>query len=133
MILLVEDNPADAHIVQEALEEHAVECDLLLIGDGERAIEFVENLDTGDAFCPSLIILDLNLPRKPGREVLERLRASLKCSAVPVVVLTSSDSQKDKDDSARFGVSAYIKKPSRLADFIQLGSVFKEMVAKRSS
>ncbi len=86
-ILLVEDNSADVDLVREALEEHAVRCELVLTTDGEHAIEFLESVDTGKTRCPDLIILDLNLPKKPGHEVLRRVRTSLKCNHVPVVVL----------------------------------------------
>ena len=127
-ILLIEDNPADVHLVREALQENAVRCELILITNGERATEFIDACDAGDACGPDLVILDLNLPRKSGLYVLGRIRASQKCNQVPVVILSSSDSQKDKSDAAILGASLYLRKPSRLAEFLQLGSVFKEML-----
>ena len=71
-ILLVEDNPADVLLVREALEEHQVRADVYVVSDGEKAVRFVEE-DVNDLPCPDLIILDLNLPRKTGREVLEHI------------------------------------------------------------
>jgi len=129
-ILLVEDNPADAGLVREALEEHGVNCELTLITDGERAIHFIRELEVSGAWRPHLVILDLNLPRKTGREVLEFLRASSEFGNVPVMILSSSDGKKDRQDAARLGVSLYIRKPSRLADFIKLGATFKEFLTR---
>jgi DNA-binding response OmpR family regulator len=126
----VEDNPADANLIREALDEHEVACELILIRDGQRALEFIGNLDAEETTSPDLVILDLNLPRKPGSVVLEALRASAKCKRVPVIVLTSSDNQRDKDEAARLGASAYIKKPSKLTEILKLGGIFKEMIGR---
>ncbi len=125
---MVEDNPADVDLVREALEEYAVRCELVLTRDGEHALEFIEGVEMGKTHCPDLVILDLNLPKKPGQEVLRRVRASLKCNHVPVVVLTSSDSQKDKEDTAGLGASTYLLKPPRLSEFLKLGEAFKRML-----
>lgn len=128
---MVEDNPADVLLVREALQENAVRCELIIITNGERATEFIQAFDDGDASGPDLVILDLNLPRKPGLYVLERIRASKKCNHVPVVILSSSDNYQDKRDAAALGASQYFRKPSRLAEFLQLGSVFKELLGGR--
>ena len=128
--MLVEDNPADATLVRKALEEHAVEGELLIISDGERAIDFIHALDTHPSEeCPGLAIIDLNLPKKPGREVLEQMRLSQRCRHVPVVILSSSDAARDRADAARFGANRYIRKPSRLEEFLGLGAVFKAALA----
>lgn len=127
-ILLIEDNPADVHLVREALEEHGVQGDLTVVTDGETAIRMIESIDSQPLTCPDLFIIDLNLPRKPGRVVLECLRRSEKCRQAPVVVLTSSDAQQDRDDALRLGVNRYIRKPSRLGDFISLGAAFKAIL-----
>jgi chemotaxis family two-component system response regulator Rcp1 len=132
VILLVEDNPADVNLIREALDEHQVECKLIHIRDGQRALEFIESLDAEQRPSLDLVILDLNLPRKPGSVVLEAIRASARCPLVPVAVLTSSDNQKDKNEAARLGASVYIRKPSRLAEFLKLGGTFKEMIGQTS-
>lgn len=121
----MEDNAADIGLVREALAEHRVPCELTVIVNGERAIKFFDEIDAGEHTCPDLIILDLNLPKKPGKEVLKRVRASKSCADVQVIVLTSSDSKRDRDDLASFSPSLYIRKPSKLDDFIDLGAVFK--------
>ena len=125
-ILLVEDNAADIGLVREALLEHSVRCELTVITDGEHAIAFIDDADAGKHACPDLIILDLNLPKKPGKEVLSRIRSSTVCRDAKVIVLTSSDSQKDRDDVATLRPSLYIRKPSKLDEFLHLGAVFRD-------
>ena len=126
-ILLIEDNPADAGLVREALEEHGLECEFLVIADGDKAIRFVEALDAGTADAPDVVIVDLNLPRRPGREVLEAVRHSVKCSRATVVILSSSYAAEDRADAARLGVDDYILKPLRLDEFLELGARFKTL------
>jgi DNA-binding response OmpR family regulator len=124
--LLAEDNPADAGLVRKALEAHDVEGELVVVSDGETAISFIRSLDADPSFdCPSLAIIDLNLPRRPGREVLENMRRSVKCGRIPIVILSSSDAEQDRADAAHFGASQYLRKPSRLEEFLRLGAVFK--------
>lgn len=129
LILLVEDNPADANLVRKALEEHNIEGELMVAGDGENAIRLIEELDALSVDCPDLIIVDLSLPKRSGREVLARLRLSARCSRVPIVILTSSDAKKDQVEAARLGVSQYLRKPSRLEDFLNLGGILKAILA----
>ena len=112
-------------MVRLALEEHGVEGELVVIADGEKAIEFIQSLDDGKAPCPHLAILELNLPKKPGRAVLERMRLSEHCQHIPVIILSSSDAERDKAEAAHFGASRYIRKPSKLDDFLRLGAIFK--------
>jgi len=125
-ILLVEDNPGDATLVRTALEHHEVEGEVILLTDGEKAIGYVEAVDTEDVPCPDLIIIDLNLPKKSGHEVLQRMRLSAKCSQVPILILSSSDAASDRLHAARLGASLYISKPLRLDEFMKLGAIFKE-------
>lgn len=130
-ILLVEDSPADAGLVREALEEYEVRCELIVISDGESATDYIDAIDRENGTCPDLIILDLNLPKVPGRDVLRHMRASERCRDTLVAVLTSSDNQKDREEAARLGASVYLRKPSRLADFLKLGGVFSDMMGIR--
>jgi DNA-binding response OmpR family regulator len=125
----VEDNPADVGLVRMALEEHGVKGFLFVVGDGETAIQLVEDLDAQRIECPDLAIIDLNLPRRPGREVLERMNRSARCQQIPFRVLSSSDVVSDRADAARLGARRYLRKPSRLIDFLNLGAVFKAVLA----
>lgn len=129
---MIEDNPGDAGLVREALEEYAVRCELTVIDNGELALEFIESFVSGESACPDLIILDLNLPKRPGTDILGRIRESSNCNHIPIVVLSSSDSQKDKDEVAALGAFRYVRKPSRLAEFLKLGGVFRDMLRGQS-
>jgi hypothetical protein len=84
-ILLVEDNPADVGSVVEALEEHEVSCELLVVTNGERASMSFDEIDAGKQSCPGSFILNLNPPRRSGSEILERMRVGSTCQHVPVV------------------------------------------------
>ncbi|HET8550189.1 MAG TPA: response regulator [Bryobacteraceae bacterium] len=131
-ILLIEDNPGDVGLVREALTEHGVECDLNVISDGEKAVRFFDDVDAAPRRCPDLVILDLNLPRRSGHDVLERVRASTVCGSVPVVVLTSSSAHKDRQEAAALGATRYVRKPLLLEDSIRLGGLFREMLSPRA-
>ena len=127
-ILFVEDNPADVGLVREALEEHGVEGELIVVSDGEEAVRAIQEMDTRSVNYPDLFIVDLNLPKRPGREIVERARHAVKSRQIPIVVLSSSDSPRDRDDALRLGADRYIQKPSRLDEFIRLGGVFKAIL-----
>jgi DNA-binding response OmpR family regulator len=81
---------------------------------------------------PDFAIIDLNLPKKSWREVLESMRRSEKCRDVPVVILSSSDAEQDKAEAAHLGISRYLKKPSRLEEFLKLGTIFKDLLRQSS-
>ena|SRR5215471_16953342 len=133
-ILLIEDSEPDVCLVREALEQNGVEYDLLVLSDGESGVDFIQRLD-GDGVGPSprLILLDLNLPRKSGAQVLECIRKSAACSNVPVVILTSSDSPKDKAITTQLGATEYFRKPSRLDEFMRLGPLVQRILGARST
>lgn len=98
--------------------------------DGEQAIGFVTRLDAdANATCPSLFVIDLNLPRMSGLEVLERLRQSKSCALTPVLIITSSDAEKDRAESAARGATAYFTKPSGYAAFLKLGEVIQKLLS----
>ena len=129
VILLVEDNNADVHLVQEALSEHRVKHSLTVLHDGESAIRYIEAVDDEASTCPSLVVLDLNLPRKSGRDVLEKMRHSPRCGGIPIMILSSSGADNDKAEAKALGATVYIKKPSNLSQFLSIGEVIKELLA----
>ncbi|HLG94754.1 MAG TPA: response regulator [Bryobacteraceae bacterium] len=128
-IVLVEDNPGDVRLVREAFYESALEYDLTVLSDGEKAIRLIERIDREEISCPDLLLLDIGLPRKGGFQVLERARQSGRCAHLPVVILTSSNAQKDRETAAKLGATRYIRKPDRWEGYLQLGSVFREVLA----
>jgi len=105
-----------------------VGCELTVIRDGAGAIKYIDEADEGLHPCPDLIILDLNLPKKSGQVVLQHVRAGINCKNTRVVILTSSNSQKDKDAVADYDPAMYIRKPSDLDEFLMLGAVFKRLL-----
>jgi chemotaxis family two-component system response regulator Rcp1 len=128
-IVLVEDAEPDVILVREALEQSGLEFDLRVFDDGEQGVDFVENMERDATITrPHLFLLDLNLPKKSGGQILERVRQSLTCSHVPVVILTSSDSQKDKTQAADLKATGYFRKPSRLDDFMTLGPYIRDLL-----
>ncbi|HSR06786.1 MAG TPA: response regulator [Bryobacteraceae bacterium] len=84
MLLLVEDNPADVLLVREALRDGDLDCDLEVVDDGEQAIQFFERVDAGGHAAPDLLLLDLNVPRIGGEQVLESVRQSRPCAGIAV-------------------------------------------------
>jgi CheY-like chemotaxis protein len=127
-ILLIEDNPADAELVREALLHHAVDCELALVTNGETALAFIAAVESHQNRRPDLIIIDLRLPIIPGREVLKYLQTTARCQHVPVLVLTSSDSIADREEAAALGATRYAQKPFRLVEYLNLGIVFKQLL-----
>jgi CheY-like chemotaxis protein len=126
-ILLVEDNPADVFFMRTALEHGGIESEILIASDGEKAIAFLEAAEVDPAAsCPQLVLLDLNLPRVSGMEVLRRLRQSLRCGEVPVIIVTSSDAPNDRAETASLGASRYFLKPQDLDGYLKLGVAVKE-------
>jgi chemotaxis family two-component system response regulator Rcp1 len=112
-ILLVEDNPGDVHLVREGLRVSAIPADLVIASDGEQALRFLSEFNVK----PGFIILDLNLPKFSGLELLERYRAD---ERPPVVVLSGSENPRDKTRALELGASEYILKPFDYQEFIQL-------------
>jgi chemotaxis family two-component system response regulator Rcp1 len=128
-ILLAEDNPADVYLIREALREHGVDATVRVASDGREVLQLICPDNAGTAVPrPDLIILDLNLPRHDGIEILERLRGSAQLAGVPVVVLTSSDSPRDQKVANQLGATCYLRKPSSLEQFLALGEVLKRLL-----
>ncbi len=112
-ILLVEDSSTDAFLIQEALSQVSEDHTLEVVTDGEQAIERLRN-----GARPDLVLLDLNLPRKDGREVLAEIKADAALKTIPVVVLTTSQAEQDILKSYRLSANCYITKPVDLDQFI---------------
>jgi CheY-like chemotaxis protein len=128
-VLLVEDNPADINLVEEALEEAKLDCCLHIMRDGVRAFEFLEQLDADpDGLAPDIVLLDLNLPMIGGEEVLKRVRMSPKCGNVKVLIISSSDAPADRERMMKLGATGYFRKPSGLAQFMLLGTKIRAMI-----
>jgi two-component system response regulator len=127
-IVLAEDNEADALLVREALEHHHLDADLIVKADGQQMMQWIDRLESENIPCPDVVLLDLNLPRHNGTEILGRLRNSPVCAAVPVVIVTSSMADKDRQAVADLRADAYFTKPSDLDQFMSLGRLVRDIV-----
>lgn len=120
-ILLVEDNPGDVRLTQEAFKTGKVHNTLHVVWDGEEAMTFLNREgDYKDAPRPDIILLDLNLPKKDGREVLKDIKCDEKLKTIPVVVLTTSSAEEDILKSYNLHANCYITKPVDLDKFLTI-------------
>jgi CheY-like chemotaxis protein len=120
-VLLVEDDPGDALMTQEAFEHHRIRNVLHIVKDGVEALAFLRREgEFADAPRPGLILLDLNLPRKDGREVLAEIKEDAELRSIPVVVLTTSEAEEDILRSYSLYANAYVTKPVDFDRFIEV-------------
>ena len=126
-ILLGEDNPADVYLIRQALEENGISYNLKVAVHGGEVLDAIVSKPTR---IPDLIVLDLNLPRHEGLEILKLIRESNDLSRVPVVILTSSDSPRDRLAASALGADCYIRKPSNLDDFMDIGKTFSNLLSR---
>jgi len=121
-ILIVEDNRGDVLLVREALKESSLSFELTHVADGEQAFDYVQRKgEYSNALRPHLVLLDLNLPKRDGWEVLDEIRSTPDFAATPVVILSSSGNPDDRERASRQPGSLYIRKPSTLDEFLALG------------
>jgi len=128
-ILVVEDNRADVFLIRESIQTAGLEAEIHVVHDGEKAIRFFEQADKDpSAPVPDLVILDINLPKKQGREVLDVMRRTCRSANAAVLVVTSSDSDRDREEMGALRVNAYFRKPSDYESFLELGELVKGLL-----
>ena len=120
-IALVEDNADDEALTMRALKKHSIANEIVVLRDGVEALEY---LLAPDRPLPQLVLLDLNLPRINGLEVLQRLRNEPRTKLLPIVILTSSNEERDLIEGYRLGVNSYVRKP---VDFIQFSDAVRQL------
>ncbi|MGE5503174.1 MAG: response regulator [Actinomycetota bacterium] len=126
-ILLVEDEVSDAYLVTQAFQENHIAVDLHHVVDGVEALEFLQRQGKyGNAPRPDLILLDLNMPRMDGRRFLAEIKQDDHLATIPVVILTTSDVERDTVSSYRTGAAGYIVKPIDMEQFIDVIKVLEE-------
>jgi CheY-like chemotaxis protein len=128
-ILLVEDSEADARIVRLALQTHKLSHVLHLAKDGAEAIAFIDAAESKSrAYRLDLLLLDLHLPKRTGEEILRYLRSTENYAQTPVIVVSSSDALHDREIAFRHAALTYFRKPSQLAEFIELGGIVRRIL-----
>lgn len=121
LIALIEDNADDEALTMRALKKHGIANDIIVLRDGVEALAF---LLAPDQALPQLVLLDLNLPRVNGLEVLQRLRAEPRTALLPVVILTSSNEERDLVSGYRLGANSYVRKP---VDFVHFSEAVHQL------
>ena len=134
-VVLIEDNPGDVLLVQLALKENNVSCELTTFENGQEALKVLcpRSGVQADSLVPDVILLDLNTPKSDGFDVLVRLRSAAYLADVQIAILTSSQAATDKSRSDVLGATRYIEKPSQLDAFLStVGRAVAEMLDERS-
>jgi chemotaxis family two-component system response regulator Rcp1 len=130
-ILLIEDNPGDVILIKEAFKEGETCNKLTVVGDGEAALSFLHKEGVyKKSSCPDLVLLDLNMPRKDGREVLAEIKTDPLLKHIPVVVLTSSEAQQDIINAYNLQANCYITKPVDLKQFFNVVKLIEDFWLK---
>jgi CheY-like chemotaxis protein len=129
-ILLAEDNPADVFLVREAIRTHELMVHLHVVHDGAAAIQYIDEVeeDAASQQCPQLALLDLNLPKRSGLEVLERLRRSVKCGDIPVAIFSSSRSLQESDNATELRANCFFTKPNDFDQYMRLGGILRDLL-----
>jgi len=128
-ILVIEDNRADVFLLQRALKEQDRRFELICVTDGDDALAFVRREGSyADAAIPDLILVDLNLPKCDGEDILREIRRAKHLTGVPVCAWSSSQSRRDREHLAELGVARFITKPSGLDQFWEIGKILGDLL-----
>ena len=133
IIFLIEDNQGDIRLIQEAFRSTATPCEVTVARDGVEAMKRLQTEDFGDVRQPDLILLDLNMPRKDGRELLSEIKADPRLKHIPVVVLTPSGNEEDIYDCYDLHVNCYITKSRTLRQLFSIVKGIEEFWLKTAS
>jgi chemotaxis family two-component system response regulator Rcp1 len=125
-LLVIEDNPSDVDLLRRALASAAVDCQLTVIDDGAEALALFRPGAATEV--PDLAIIDLNLPKHSGLEVIEKMRANPKFAEVPVVIMSSSSAPRDRSSLEKFRIRKYIVKPADLEEVMRIGWQIRELL-----
>jgi two-component system, chemotaxis family, response regulator Rcp1 len=133
-IWIAEDNAADVYLIEEALRRQELAYHLATAGNGEDMLNMITKVDRDPSeTCPDIFLIDLNLPRRSGDEILAHIRQSSRCSQVPAIVITSSDSPQDRARVRQLGASHYFRKPADLEKFMAIGGIVRDLLESRTS
>jgi two-component system, chemotaxis family, response regulator Rcp1 len=128
-IWIAEDNPADVYLIGEALRRLEFTYRLATAGNGEDMLNMIARLDQDPSeSCPDIFLIDLNLPRRSGAEILAHIRQSHRCAKIPAIIITSSDSPQDRAQARELGASFYFRKPADLEKYMAIGEVVRDFL-----
>ncbi|WP_286756043.1 response regulator [Roseivirga sp. UBA838] len=132
--LLIEDNPADVELLKIAFEQTQINTDIIVKTDGQEAIDYLFELaeNQPESEFPSLIFLDLNLPKKSGKEVLRLVKKDEKLRGVPIIVMSTSDFREDVELCYKLYANSYLVKPSDFSMFMEMVGSIKEFWYNKS-
>lgn len=135
--LYIEDDSSDVDLAQTALNhvsDETVQCHIEVAEDGEQALQYLDKSGPFlEANTPDLVLLDLNLPKVHGREVLKKMKESSVLKHIPVIVLTTSEAQSDVNESYRLGANVYVKKPMSFGDYKEIFHLIYEFWCKKAA
>ena len=126
-LLVIEDNPADVDLLRRALATADLDCELTVVDDGAEALALFR--PGANTTVPDLAIVDLNLPKHGGLEVIAQMRTNPTFAEVPVVIMSSSSAPRDRSSLEKFKIRGYIVKPADLEEFMQIGQQIRELLA----
>ncbi len=126
-VFLAEDNQADVYLVEMALQEAGILFKLHTVADGEEAIRTIGLMSSAND-CPGLALIDQNLPRLDGEHVVRTIRAHPDCADIPIIIMSSAESQRDRALVEQFN-AVFFRKPTNLADFLQLGPLVSSLLS----
>ena len=129
-VVVIEDNPADVELLRMALDSANFAYDMIVIQDGAEALELFLNSGDGGFVPPDVAVLDLNLPKYDGIEILEAARSNPGFAGVPIAVLSSSSSPRDRSRIQMFGPITYITKPPDLDQYLRIGPIIRDFLEK---
>lgn len=125
-VVVADDDQSAVELLREAFERASLTCDLDAVFSGQQLLDYLRKEDAAVEERPSLILLDLNMPGKDGRQTLTEIKADPDLRDIPIIIMTSSELDEDVETSYQCGVNAYLKKPSVFADLVKMTSAIKE-------
>jgi two-component system, chemotaxis family, response regulator Rcp1 len=129
LVLVIEDNVSDVFLLERALNKQDLRVELLHLADGDQALDFVRRTGVfSDMPIPSLILMDLNLPRHNGEDILREIRGASHLSGIPVCAWSSSQSQQDQAVLTELGIARFVTKPLGLDQFMEIGKIIKDLL-----
>ncbi|MGE5430401.1 MAG: response regulator [Syntrophomonadaceae bacterium] len=130
-VLLVEDNPGDVTLIKEILLENAPHINLNVVMNGEEALSYLfRKGNFEEAIVPSLVILDLNLPKKSGKEILEEIKEDSDLSSIPIIIFSSADIDENIFTNNKYNIKYYLVKPIALEDYISAVEFIKKYISE---